>query len=288
MAWYDAARRLELQPESDTQPAIVPTQFILHSIAAPWTPERIYEYWRDSTNLESHFGLGFDGALAQYIGTQTRADANFHANRRPDGTGAVSLESASNLNHTDPWTPQQVDSIILLGAWLHHTHGIPVRVCRSDSDPGFGYHGLFPAWSDGGTACPGAARIQQFHDVIMPGIAAAVSGTTPEGNPMADFTEADIYRIVSDAVKSQSVRDTIAFAVDYLMDPKAEARAAAAPQRLLDTVMPDYATLPGGYHPTFGETANGSKTADEQLTALRADVAALAARIEQICGGSPA
>ncbi len=48
MAWYPAATRMELQPESDAQPAIRPTQFILHSIAAPWTARRMYEYWRDS------------------------------------------------------------------------------------------------------------------------------------------------------------------------------------------------------------------------------------------------
>ncbi len=48
MAWYPAATRMELQPESDAQPAIRPTQFILHSIAAPWTARRMYEYWRGS------------------------------------------------------------------------------------------------------------------------------------------------------------------------------------------------------------------------------------------------
>ena len=60
MAWYPSATKMELQPESDTQPAIRPTQFIMHSIVAPWTPRRTYEYWQNS-NLESHFGLGYDG-----------------------------------------------------------------------------------------------------------------------------------------------------------------------------------------------------------------------------------
>lgn len=46
MAWYPAATRMELQPESDAQAAIRPTRFILHSIAAPWTARRMYEYWR--------------------------------------------------------------------------------------------------------------------------------------------------------------------------------------------------------------------------------------------------
>ena len=107
MAWYAGATKYELQPESDSQPAIRPTQFIVHSIAAPWTAKRTYEFWRDSTNLESHFGLSYDGDLGQFIGTETRADATGAANRRADGTGAVSLESASNLQASDPWTAAQ-------------------------------------------------------------------------------------------------------------------------------------------------------------------------------------
>jgi N-acetyl-anhydromuramyl-L-alanine amidase AmpD len=173
MAWYPGATKRELQPESDSQPAIRPTQLICHSIAAPWTGQRIYEYWRDSTNLESHFGLSYDGSLFQFIGTQTRADANASANRRADGTGAVSVESASNLEHTDPWTDAQIDSLIRLGVWLHQKHGIPLRVCRAWDDPGYGYHRLFAKWSIGGTACPGDARVAQFKKRVFPGIVAA-------------------------------------------------------------------------------------------------------------------
>jgi hypothetical protein len=209
---------MELQPESDSQPAIVPTQFIVHSIAAPWTPQRIYEYWRDSTNLESHFGLGFDGALGQYIGTQTRADANMHANLRPDGTGAVSCESASNLQHTDPWTDAQVEALIRLGVWLHQQHGLPLRICRSWDDPGYGYHRLFPQWSDGGTACPGDARVQQFHDLVFPGIVARAAGTAPAPTSPAPapaptpvqeddvITPADLQAIGSAVANSQYPR----------------------------------------------------------------------------------
>lgn len=174
MGWYPGARKLELQPESDAQAAIQPTQFILHSIAAPWTVQRIYEYWRDSTNLESHFGLAYDGDLGQFIGTQTRADANASANSR-----AVSLESASNLEHTDPWTPAQLEEIVKLGVWLHQAHNIPLRVCRSATDPGYGYHGLFAEWSLGGTACPGQARIDQFWNYVFPEIKRRAEGAPP-------------------------------------------------------------------------------------------------------------
>lgn len=185
MAWYPAATRYELQPESDSQPAIQPTQFIVHSVIAPWTAKRIYEYWRDSTNLESHFGLGYEGDLAQFIGTETRADANAAANRRGDGTGAVSIETASNTKGTDPWTDAQIRALIELGVWLHQRHGIPLRICRTADDPGFGYHRLHSAWAVSGTACPGDARVKQFREVVFPGIVARANGQqTPEETDM--------------------------------------------------------------------------------------------------------
>ncbi|MCY0928295.1 N-acetylmuramoyl-L-alanine amidase [Streptomyces sp. H27-H1] len=191
MAWYAGATRMELQPESDSQPAIVPTQFILHSIAAPWTKERVFEYWRDSTNLDSHFGQSFDGSIAQYIGTQTRADANYLANKRADGTGAVSIETASNSNHSDPWTAEQVEGLIRLGVWLHQQHGIPLRICRTASDPGFGYHRLHSDWAVSGTACPGDARVAQFRTIVFPGIVARANGqTAPTEEPDMDANQA--------------------------------------------------------------------------------------------------
>ncbi|MFF7837538.1 N-acetylmuramoyl-L-alanine amidase [Streptomyces ossamyceticus] len=188
MAWYPGATKYELQPESDQQQAIVPTQFIVHSIAAPWTAKRTYEYWRDSTNLESHFGVDYVGDVGQYIGTETRADANAGANRRPDGTGAVSVETASNLQGSDPWNDKQVEDLIAIGVWLHREHGIPLRICRTHDDPGYGYHSMFPQWSTSGTACPGAARINQFREVVFPGIVARATGT-PEENDMPTAAE---------------------------------------------------------------------------------------------------
>lgn len=179
MSWCPFATKYELQPESNDQPAIVPDQFIVHSIAAPWTARRVYEYWRDSTNLESHFAVGYAGDLGQFIGTQTRADANYAANRRPNGHGAVSLESASNLQHTDPWTDAQIDQIVDLGVWLHKEHGIPLRICRAWDDPGYGYHRLYSQWSTDGTACPGDARVAQFRNVIFPRIVAQANGAAP-------------------------------------------------------------------------------------------------------------
>ncbi|MEU5624294.1 peptidoglycan recognition protein family protein [Streptomyces tendae] len=188
MAWYPGAVKMELQPESDQQAAIKPTQFIVHSIVGPWTARRTYEYWRDSTNLESHFGIGYAGDIAQYIGTETRADANAAANRRPDGTGAISVETASNLTATDPWTDEQVEELIKAGAWAHERHGIPLRLCRWASDPGFGWHKMHGAWNPNAHSCPGPARIKQFEQVVFPGIVARATGKTNPPKQEDDMT----------------------------------------------------------------------------------------------------
>lgn len=192
MSWCPFAVKMELQPESDSQAAITPTQFIFHSIAAPWTIERIYEYWRDSTNLESHFGVEYSGRIGQFIGTNTRADANYQANNR-----ALSVETASNLQHTDPWTDAQLDSLVRLADWAATHHGIPRRKCRSWTDPGFGYHRLYPEWSTGGTECPGDARVEQFNKIIIPRL---IAGDVPEEDDVP-LTAEEIQK-VADAAAS--------------------------------------------------------------------------------------
>lgn len=167
MPWYPEATKLEI-PESSSQPSIVPTQVIFHSLAAPWTIQRTYEYWRDSTSLESHFAIDYTGAVGQYVNTSVRADANYGANKRPDGTGAISVETASRTDSTDPWNSAQVEAAADLILWAHKTHGVPLRMCRSHSDPGIGYHRQFPEWSVSGTACPGNKRIEQLIETVLP------------------------------------------------------------------------------------------------------------------------
>ncbi|OSY50584.1 N-acetylmuramoyl-L-alanine amidase [Streptomyces fradiae ATCC 10745 = DSM 40063] len=209
MAWYPGAQRMELQPESDAQPTIRPTQFIVHSIVAPWSPRRTYEYWRDSTNLESHFGLGYDGDLAQYIGTETRADANAAANRRPDGTGAVSIETASNTAASDPWTAQQVEQLIRLGVWLHQQHKLPLRICRTHDDPGYGYHRLHSQWAVSGTACPGDARVRQFREVVFPGIVARATGQTSTAPKEDDMAAVDVWAYKNTKIETRDAYEIL-------------------------------------------------------------------------------
>lgn len=163
MARYSKALWMPI-PENSRQAHITPTQFILHSVAAPWDEKRIQQFWQESGVVtESHFGVDYDGSVGQYLDTNVRADANVSANNH-----AISVESASNTSASNRWTDAQVKTLAELMAWAHRTHGIPARICRNATDPGFGIHRMFASWSGGGTNCPGTARAQQFRSEVFP------------------------------------------------------------------------------------------------------------------------
>src|SRR5690606_35901982 len=174
MPRYSRAKWLPI-PENKTQAKIKPTQFIIHSVVAPWDENRIQQFWNESgVNTEFDFGLDYDGSMGQYLDTDVRADANVSANTR-----AISVETASNVSASDKWTSAQVAALAELMAWAHRTHGIPARICRSSTDPGFGIHNMFASWSGGGTACPGKARTKQFKDEVWPLFLSTI-GDTPK------------------------------------------------------------------------------------------------------------
>lgn len=165
-------------PETNSQGRITPTQFIIHSLAAPWTGPRTEQFWEEAgVNTESHLYVEYDGDKFQFVDTNVRADANVSANSR-----AISVETAANTSNTDSWTTAQINSLVELMVWAHKHHGIPARICRSSTDPGFGVHRMFSAWSGGGTYCPGDARAKQFTATVFPKFLAAVragGGSTP-------------------------------------------------------------------------------------------------------------
>lgn len=174
MARYSGATWTPI-PENSTQAKINPSQLILHSVAAPWTFQRLFLFWKEPKVVtESHFGVSYDGSVGQYLDTTVRADANVSANNR-----AISVESAANTKNSDEWTTQQIDALVKLMVWAHKTHGIPARICRSEADPGFGIHNMFPSWSGGGTVCPGPKRVKQFKTVVFPKFLKAIEATKP-------------------------------------------------------------------------------------------------------------
>jgi len=170
-------------PDNRRQPTMRATQVIMHSMASPGTtPQDLIRYWsQPGTPLESHFIVGRDGRAWQLVDTGRSADANYRANRRPDGTGAISIETEDNIGNPDtlPWTAAQIDTLVRLALWAARVHGIPRRRCPSPSSPGIGFHTLFGApseWTPVSKTCPGTIRIRQFNQTVLPAIVAGAAG----------------------------------------------------------------------------------------------------------------
>ena len=159
-------------PENSTQPPIRATQLILHTAVDAPGPTDLYRYFaRADVSLEAHFWVPYVGQLEQHIDTDRSADANYKANRRADGTGAISVETEDDGSPAQrPWTEKQLRDLVAVGVWACRTHGIPARRCRSHTDPGIGYHSMWGApspWTNAaGKTCPGPARIAQVDQVI--------------------------------------------------------------------------------------------------------------------------
>lgn len=167
----------KLLPENEVQPSIVPTQVILHSAVDAPGPSTLFPYFaRLDVNLESHFFIRLDGRVEQYMNTTVRADANYHANLRPDGTGAISVETEDEGNPDErPWTSAQVGAIKSLLEWIWEVHPTVKRqVCGSEVDPGVGFHTMWGAPSEWtpvpGKTCPGGIRKAQFWTTFAPWI----------------------------------------------------------------------------------------------------------------------
>lgn len=180
-------------PEADEQPTIRATQHIFHVSAGE--AESLFAYWTSAgVGLESHLHTGWRTA-EQYVDTAHSADANLAANRRPDGTGAISEESAGLADGS--WTPYQLQQLIAHGRETHQLHGIPLRICRDPDDPGYGWHAMWGLntrdnptlnpWTTAiGKVCPGPRRVEQLHGIVLP----AIFGTTTEETDDM-FTDAD-------------------------------------------------------------------------------------------------
>ncbi|WP_016823214.1 peptidoglycan recognition protein family protein [Streptomyces viridosporus] len=198
MSRYREAAWLPL-PENTTQPHIIPTQLILHSAAAPWSPKRLRDFWNErGVTTESHFGVGYDGAVGQFMDTHVRADANASANNR-----AISVESAADTRNSDPWTPDQIDTLVEIMVWAHREHGIPARICRSETDPGFGVHRMFRKWSLDGTECPGKARAEQFTGTVFPRFLETLGGVLEPVVPTVELENLQYGKTNGDVVDLQ-------------------------------------------------------------------------------------
>lgn len=151
----------KLIPPGASDPRITPRVGIFHVDAG--NAESLYNWFNGpSGGIESHGHIRLSGVLEQYRDTDYEADANYRAN-----PFALSWESQGWGN--GEWTEDQIDTIQRLIRWQHRNHRIPLQVPKRWDGEGFGYHTMFPEWSNvSGKTCPGPLRKEQFHDIIVP------------------------------------------------------------------------------------------------------------------------
>lgn len=148
-------------PPGPSDPRIVARVGIFHVDAG--NAESLYGWFNGpSGGIEAHGHVRTGGVLEQYRDTAFEADANYKAN-----PFALAWETQGWGN--GKWTEEQLDTIKRLIRWMHRNHDIPLVVPKRWDGTGFGYHTLFPEWSNvSGKTCPGPFRKEQFHDLIVP------------------------------------------------------------------------------------------------------------------------
>lgn len=171
MAWYPLATKKNINPGPNDPPIIV-VGAILHVDAG--NSADLFNYFKNASGgIESHFHVPKDGPVQQYRDTGYEADANLKANsfRGKDGRtyGFVSIETQGM--DAGQWNEWQLQNIKRLLSWLSVTHNFPLRKCDNPQGPGVGYHTMFGApgpWTPVAKSCPGADRVRQFNEVLVP------------------------------------------------------------------------------------------------------------------------
>lgn len=140
----------------------------------------LYDWFNGpSGGLESHFFITKDGVLEQYRDTAYQADAQWAAN-----DFGLSVETQGFGDGV--WTDAQIFMSQRLMRWMHAEHSIPLRKIQNWNGSGFGYHSLFPEWNKSNHSCPGAGRIKQFDQVLVPWL----NKGAPKDGPTPNITDA--------------------------------------------------------------------------------------------------
>ncbi|ALG06861.1 peptidoglycan recognition protein family protein [Kibdelosporangium phytohabitans] len=168
MAWCPFAIH---KPISKSRSRIVPRAVILHTAVS--SASSLFGYF-SGVGDDSHFYVGPNGELEQYVDTAWSA----YANRDANGF-AISFESWDN-RQIIPWNAAQVETLVRAVDWCCTTHGIPRRQIPSATGSGLGWHAMWGApspWTKAaGKVCPGGPRIDQTRNIIIPRVAAGNVG----------------------------------------------------------------------------------------------------------------
>lgn len=140
------------------------------------------------SQASSHFGVGKDGRIYQWVDTADRAWAQSAGNRT-----WLSIEHEGHGG--DSLTAAQLAATARIIAWAHTVHGVPLQATDSVTGRGIGWHGMGGSAWGGHYDCPGNPIKAQRAAII----AAAKGGPPEDTNDMADITEAQMDKIADKA-----------------------------------------------------------------------------------------
>lgn len=159
-------------PEAGAPDGYIKRKFIVHSTGDNASAAAIRRYFlREDVVVESTFiiGWGPEDPTLQIMDSSDRADANVAAN--DDGI-SVEVVGDGRTGYND-W---QRAELLRLGLWARGAHPeIRAQVIpdASPSAAGFGWHVMFGApgpWTTVAKVCPGALRIRELEEHILPAI----------------------------------------------------------------------------------------------------------------------
>lgn len=148
-----------------------PRLVIIHTIVGSLSGADSW-FRNSASRVSAHFGVGKNGTIYQWVDTDDKAWANVGAN-----SYSISIENEGQTS--EALTPAQVEANAKIYAYANRVHGVPFSYAKSSTGSGLGYHSQFPAWSLGGTACPGSKRVAQL-PAIMKRAAELAGGAAPK------------------------------------------------------------------------------------------------------------
>lgn len=132
-------------------------EITIHHMAARWTAQRCGESFQDPNRQgSSHYGIGYDGTIAQYVDESDTAwtNSNWDANCR-----AITIETANDANGGNwPVNDITLNSLIKLVADIAKRNGLVPLVKGKNLT----WHQMYAA-----TACPGPYLLSKIDYIVQ-------------------------------------------------------------------------------------------------------------------------
>jgi N-acetyl-anhydromuramyl-L-alanine amidase AmpD len=157
------------QPVSQFSGTLRPIAVCLHHQAGSGNPAPVYA----SRGVSAHFWIPKSGTPVQHVDTANRA---WHGVAHNDYSIGVETEGCGSPPHAEPLTENQLNLFGALMKWANATHGIPLVLSESVTQPGLNYHRC-----QGGpaTGCPCDVRLNARAEILR----RAGSGAAPTPPP---------------------------------------------------------------------------------------------------------